>query len=47
MSEVTDWTDRTTCVLTGDGAGAAVVEACLPGQEPGIGPVLGLGARDG
>lgn len=40
MSEVTDWTDRTTCVLVGDGAGAAVVEACRPGEEPGIGPVL-------
>ncbi|MEU1116551.1 MULTISPECIES: beta-ketoacyl-ACP synthase III [unclassified Streptomyces] len=40
MTEVTDWTDRTTCVLTGDGAGAAVVEVCGPGEEPGIGPVL-------
>ncbi|MGW3113384.1 beta-ketoacyl-ACP synthase III [Streptomyces sp. NPDC001091] len=40
MSEVTDWTDRTTCVLVGDGAGAAVVEACAPGEEAGIGPVL-------
>jgi 3-oxoacyl-[acyl-carrier-protein] synthase-3 len=40
MSEVTDWTDRTTCVLVGDGAGAAVVEACAAGEEPGIGPVL-------
>ncbi|MGW3633839.1 beta-ketoacyl-ACP synthase III [Streptomyces sp. NPDC005122] len=40
MSEVTDWTDRTTCVLVGDGAGAAVVEAAAPGDEPGIGPVL-------
>ncbi|WP_210584953.1 beta-ketoacyl-ACP synthase III [Streptomyces sp. GESEQ-35] len=37
MSDVTDWTDRTTCVLVGDGAGAAVVEAT---DEPGIGPVL-------
>ncbi|MFD7694007.1 beta-ketoacyl-ACP synthase III [Streptomyces sp. NPDC059805] len=37
MSDVTDWTDRTTCVLVGDGAGAAVVEASA---EPGIGPVL-------
>ncbi|SEE75557.1 3-oxoacyl-[acyl-carrier-protein] synthase III [Streptomyces sp. 3213] len=37
MSEVTDWSDRTTCVLVGDGAGAAVVEAA---DEPGIGPVL-------
>ncbi|MGW6356130.1 beta-ketoacyl-ACP synthase III [Streptomyces sp. NPDC055092] len=40
MSAVTDWTDRTTCVLVGDGAGAVVVEACRPGDEPGIGPVL-------
>ncbi|GAA3139424.1 beta-ketoacyl-ACP synthase III [Streptomyces rectiviolaceus] len=40
MSEVADWTDRTTCVLVGDGAGAAVVEACGPGEVPGIGPVL-------
>src|SRR5690606_7624615 len=27
MSEVADWTDRSTCVLVGEGAGAAVVEA--------------------
>ncbi|MEU9548030.1 beta-ketoacyl-ACP synthase III [Streptomyces werraensis] len=40
MSDVTDWTDRTTCVLVGDGAGAAVVEAAAPGAEDGIGPVL-------
>ncbi|MFJ4002000.1 beta-ketoacyl-ACP synthase III [Streptomyces sp. NPDC090023] len=40
MSDVTDWTDRTTCVLVGDGAGAAVVEACAPGERAGIGPVL-------
>ncbi|MEU6572494.1 beta-ketoacyl-ACP synthase III [Streptomyces sp. NPDC046805] len=37
MSDVTDWSDRSTCVLVGDGAGAAVVEAS---DEPGIGPVL-------
>ncbi|CAL9381562.1 beta-ketoacyl-ACP synthase III [Streptomyces sp. Tu 3180] len=37
MSDVADWTDRSTCVLVGDGAGAAVVEAA---GEPGIGPVL-------
>ncbi|MFF4884786.1 beta-ketoacyl-ACP synthase III [Streptomyces nigra] len=37
MSDVTDWTDRTTCVLVGDGAGAAVVEAS---GEQRIGPVL-------
>ncbi|MEV3860914.1 beta-ketoacyl-ACP synthase III [Streptomyces sp. NPDC050095] len=40
MSAVTDWTDRSTCVLTGDGAGAVVVEPCADGEEPGIGPVL-------
>ncbi|MEF9907632.1 beta-ketoacyl-ACP synthase III [Streptomyces sp. P9-A2] len=40
MSEVADWTDRTTCVLLGDGAGAAVVEATETPEEPGIGPVL-------
>ncbi|WP_017236737.1 beta-ketoacyl-ACP synthase III [Streptomyces sp. SS] len=43
MTAVTDWADRTTCVLVGDGAGAAVVEAVEDadaGDEPGIGPVL-------
>ena len=40
MSAVTDWTDRTTCVLTGDGAGAVVIEPCADGEESGIGPVL-------
>ncbi|MFI1972949.1 3-oxoacyl-ACP synthase [Streptomyces cinnamoneus] len=37
FTAVTDWTDRTTCVLVGDGAGAAVVTAS---DEPGIGPVV-------
>ncbi|MHC3468927.1 beta-ketoacyl-ACP synthase III [Streptomyces sp. 7R007] len=37
MSDVTDWSDRTTCVLVGDGAGAAVVESA---DEAGVGPVL-------
>ncbi|MEV7678368.1 beta-ketoacyl-ACP synthase III [Streptomyces sp. NPDC088341] len=40
MTAVTDWTDRSTCVLVGDGAGAAVVVATGPAEEPGIGPVL-------
>lgn len=40
MSEVADWTDRSTCVLVGDGAGAAVVEAAETSEETGIGPVL-------
>ncbi len=33
LSRVLDWTDRSTCVLFGDGAGAAVLEAS---EEPGI-----------
>ena len=37
LSDFTDWTDRTTCVLIGDGAGAAVVVAT---EEPEIGPVV-------
>ncbi|MFJ1748104.1 beta-ketoacyl-ACP synthase III [Streptomyces sp. NPDC088116] len=40
MAGVADWTDRTTCVLVGDGAGAAVVVATDEDEEPGIGPVL-------
>ncbi|PBC67358.1 3-oxoacyl-[acyl-carrier-protein] synthase-3 [Streptomyces sp. TLI_235] len=36
MSDVTDWTDRSTCVLLGDGAGAAVLSAA---DTAGIGPV--------
>lgn len=28
LSRVVDWSDRNTCILFGDGAGAAVVEAC-------------------
>ncbi|MEU6522888.1 beta-ketoacyl-ACP synthase III [Streptomyces sp. NPDC046924] len=40
MSEVADWTDRSTCVLVGDGAGAVVVEAAETPEESGIGPVL-------
>ncbi|MDT0346256.1 beta-ketoacyl-ACP synthase III [Streptomyces litchfieldiae] len=37
MSDVTDWTDRSSCVLLGDGAGAAVVSAA---EEDHIGPVV-------
>ncbi|MBK1645310.1 3-oxoacyl-ACP synthase [Thiocapsa imhoffii] len=33
LSRITDWTDRGTCVLFGDGAGAVVLEAAT---EPGI-----------
>jgi len=37
LSDLTDWTDRSTCVLFGDAAGAAVVTGA---DEPGIGPVV-------
>jgi 3-oxoacyl-[acyl-carrier-protein] synthase-3 len=33
LSRIVDWTDRTTCILFGDGAGAVVLEAS---EEPGI-----------
>lgn len=39
-SQWIDWTDRTTCVIFADGAGAAVVGAVAPGATPGIGPVI-------
>lgn len=32
LSKITDWSDRATCVLFGDGGGAAVVEACPAGE---------------
>ncbi|NCO32520.1 MAG: 3-oxoacyl-ACP synthase [Armatimonadetes bacterium CG2_30_59_28] len=32
LSRITDWTDRTTCVLFGDGAGAAVVRPVEAGR---------------
>jgi 3-oxoacyl-[acyl-carrier-protein] synthase-3 len=40
LSDITDWTDRSTCVLFGDGAGAAVVSGTGEDEEPGIGPVV-------
>ena len=36
LSGLVDWTDRTTCVLVGDGAGAAVLQAA---ERPEISPV--------
>jgi 3-oxoacyl-[acyl-carrier-protein] synthase-3 len=40
LSDVTDWSDRSTAVLFGDGAGAAIVTACAEGEPDGIGPVV-------
>jgi 3-oxoacyl-[acyl-carrier-protein] synthase-3 len=39
MSRVLDWTDRATCVLFGDGAGAALLSAAEPA---GSGPRRGI-----
>ncbi len=44
LSRITDWTDRGTCILLGDGAGAAVVKAS---SEPDKGVVAGHLGADG
>ncbi len=46
LSDLTDWTDRSTCILFGDGAGAAVVSAAAEGETPGVGPVVWGSAPD-
>jgi 3-oxoacyl-[acyl-carrier-protein] synthase III len=40
LTDFTDWTDRSTCILFGDGAGAAVLTAATDGEPAGVGPVL-------
>ncbi|WP_262282208.1 beta-ketoacyl-ACP synthase III [Micromonospora sp. MA102] len=40
LSDFTDWTDRSTCIIFGDGAGAAVVTATAEGEPAGVGPVV-------
>ena len=35
-SRLLDWSDRTTCVLFGDGAGAVVMEMDKPGEDRGV-----------
>lgn len=44
LSSVVDWTDRSTCVLFGDAAGAAVIEAC---DTPGVGILANILGADG
>lgn len=44
VSRMLDWSDRGTCILFGDGAGAAVVE--WQSQWPSIGAVLGSAGND-
>lgn len=36
ISAITDWTDRTMCVLFGDGAGAAVIQPCAENDGHGL-----------
>ncbi|GAA4242690.1 ketoacyl-ACP synthase III [Actinomadura meridiana] len=43
MSQWLDWTDRSTCIIFADGAGAAVVTGS---DSPGIGPVVWGSAGD-
>jgi len=41
LSQWVDWTDRSTCIIFADGAGAAVVSPLTdPDAAPGIGPVV-------
>ncbi len=40
MSAWIDFTDRSTCIIFADGAGAAVVGPVADGEAPGIGPVV-------
>ena len=54
LSKLTDWNDRSTCVLFGDGAGAAVLRAeetgvihSVMGSDGTKGPVLSCSARTG
>ncbi|MFI5933158.1 beta-ketoacyl-ACP synthase III [Actinoplanes sp. NPDC051494] len=46
LSDLIDWTDRTTAILFGDGAGAAVVSPVADGEQVGVGPVLWGSAPD-
>jgi 3-oxoacyl-[acyl-carrier-protein] synthase-3 len=43
LSQWVDWTDRATCIIFADGAGAAILG---PSEEPGIGPVVWGSAGD-
>ncbi len=40
LSQWVDWTDRSTCIIFADGAGAAVVGPVEDGSPAGIGPVV-------
>jgi 3-oxoacyl-[acyl-carrier-protein] synthase III len=40
LSQWVDWTDRSTCIIFADGAGAAIVGPVAEDEAPGIGPVF-------
>jgi 3-oxoacyl-[acyl-carrier-protein] synthase III len=46
LSQWVDWTDRSTCIIFADGAGAAVVGPATDPGAPGIGPVVWGSAGD-
>jgi 3-oxoacyl-[acyl-carrier-protein] synthase III len=46
MTSWIDWTDRSTCIIFADGAGAAVVGPVADGEPSGIGPVVWGSAGD-
>ena len=47
LTKITDWTDRSTCVLFGDGAGAVVLQASSNGRLGLLGTYLGADGRYG
>jgi 3-oxoacyl-[acyl-carrier-protein] synthase-3 len=46
LSSWIDWTDRSTCIIFADGAGAVVVGPTAAGEPTGIGPVVWGSAGD-
>jgi 3-oxoacyl-[acyl-carrier-protein] synthase III len=46
LSQWIDWTDRSTCIIFADGAGAVVVSPVADADEAGIGPVVWGSAGD-
>ncbi len=46
MTSWTDWTDRSTCIIFADGAGAAIVGPTADDEPSGIGPVVWGSAGD-
>jgi 3-oxoacyl-[acyl-carrier-protein] synthase-3 len=46
MTSWMDWTDRSTCIIFADGAGAAVVGPCADDEPSGVGPIVWGSAGD-